>query len=189
MATFDTQAGTAPSRETSGKFRADDADVIFVSSDNVLFYIHRKNLETQAAGFPSAEFDTRGEIVPLTEDASTLELLFQFVYPRRHPDLEATPFDALVSLAEAAEKYEVFSAMNICKIRLRNFLPDHAAEVANFASRHGYRDLLGWAAPFLLDIPLDEIVKMLSLDTVVPWSAGAVQHTRRGPNYPMVPTA
>ncbi|KAF5380014.1 hypothetical protein D9615_006294 [Tricholomella constricta] len=110
---FDDLVGPAPSRETSEQFRAGDADVTFVSSDNILFYIHRKNLETHAAAFPSAEFDTRGEIVPLTEDASTLELLFQFVYPRRHPDLEATPFEALAPLAEAAEKYEVFSAMNI----------------------------------------------------------------------------
>ncbi|KAF8054865.1 hypothetical protein FPV67DRAFT_1459805 [Lyophyllum atratum] len=156
--------------------RAGDADVTFVSSDNILFYIHRKNLETHAAAFPPAEFDTRGEIVPLTEDSRTLELLFQYIYPQRHPDLESTPFETLAPLAEAAEKYEVFAAMNICKIRMkiqtgysRSVLPECAVEVFNYASKHEYPDILGAAAPFLLDVPLDEIVTTLSLNLVVPW--------------------
>jgi hypothetical protein len=41
------------------------------------------------------------------------------MYPERHPDLESADFEMLEPLAEAAEKYEVFSAMNICKIRIR----------------------------------------------------------------------
>ena len=98
---------------------AADSDITFVSSDNTLFHIHRKNLEAHAVGFPPAEIDTCGEMVRLTEDSVTLELLFAFMYPRRHPDLECTPFELLAPLAEAAEKYEVFSAMNICKIRMR----------------------------------------------------------------------
>jgi hypothetical protein len=49
----------------------------------------------------------------------TLELLFQFCYPDHRPDVEALEFDALALLAEAAEKYQVFPAMNICKICMR----------------------------------------------------------------------
>ena len=115
---------------------AADSDIIFESSDNILFHVHRKNLETHAAGFPPAEIDTCGETVQLTEDGATLELLFAFMYPRRHPDLESTPFVPLASLAEAAEKYEVFSAMNMCKIRMR-FGVFHLrllAPFSNFAS-------------------------------------------------------
>ncbi|KAG6916791.1 hypothetical protein DXG01_005314 [Tephrocybe rancida] len=103
----------------SERFHALDADVVFKSSDNILLYIHRKNLESHAAAFPPSEFDTRGEIVFLTEDASTLENLFQYVYPERHPDIELMPFESLYKLAEAAEKYEIFSLMCICKARLK----------------------------------------------------------------------
>ena len=49
----------------------------------------------------------------------TLELLFQFCYPDRRPDVDKLEFDALSLLAEAAEKYQVIPAMNICKIIMR----------------------------------------------------------------------
>ncbi|GLB39475.1 putative chitin synthase III catalytic subunit [Lyophyllum shimeji] len=148
---------------------AADADVTFVSSDDVLFHVHKRNLEIAAAGFPPAGFDASGEIVPLTESAATLELLFQYVYPRRHPYLEDTPFEVLSPLAEAAEKYQVFAAMNICRIRMSNTLPNYVAEVFNYAYRHGYVDVVRTAVPFLLDVPLDEVVKKLSAHLIVPW--------------------
>ncbi|KAG6872283.1 hypothetical protein C0995_011226 [Termitomyces sp. Mi166 len=107
-----------PQSKTSKKFHASDADVVFQSSDNVLFHLHRKNLETQAAGFPPSEFSTDGEIVSLTEDAATLENLFEYVYPRRHPEVELLSVDELLKLAEAAEKYEVFNVMNMCRTRI-----------------------------------------------------------------------
>ena len=49
----------------------------------------------------------------------TLELLFRFCYPDYRPDMEALEFGALALLAEAAEKYQVFSAMGICRICMR----------------------------------------------------------------------
>lgn len=58
-------------------------------------------------------FDTNDEVVHLTENAETIELLFQFIYPRCHPDLADTAIVVLEPFAEAAEKYEVFPAMNI----------------------------------------------------------------------------
>ncbi|KAG5651576.1 hypothetical protein H0H81_008159 [Sphagnurus paluster] len=87
--------------------------------DDVLFHIHRRNLETNTAAFPPAEFETKGEIVELEENAATLELLFQFIYPQHHPHLDTTPFEVLAPLAEAAEKYEVYAAMNICRVRMK----------------------------------------------------------------------
>jgi len=59
------------------------------------------------------------EVVQLTENSATLELLFQFCYPERHPDLNGLAFDTLAELAEAAEKYKVFSAISLCKIGMR----------------------------------------------------------------------
>ncbi|KAG5637535.1 hypothetical protein H0H81_004231 [Sphagnurus paluster] len=96
-----------------------DADVKFLSADLVLFHIHRRNLEFHSGAFPPAEISTQGEIVPLTENAATLELLFQFVYAQRYPRLNDIPFGELSLLAEAAEKYEVYAAINICSVRMQ----------------------------------------------------------------------
>ena len=98
---------------------APDFDVTFQSSDGILFQIHKINLEVNTGGFVPPEFETHNEIAHLTETANTLELLFQFCYPDHRPDVEALDFDALALLAEAAEKYQVFSAMDICKIYMR----------------------------------------------------------------------
>ena len=49
----------------------------------------------------------------------TLELLFQFCYPNHHPNVEELEFDALALLAEAAEKYQVIPAMNVCKLIMK----------------------------------------------------------------------
>jgi hypothetical protein len=102
-----------------GPVNSQDADVIFQSCDGILFGIHRPNLQTNTEGFPPPEIATGDEVVPLSESAATLELLFQFIYPRRHPGLDEIVFADLAALAEAAEKYQVFSAMNICRIRMR----------------------------------------------------------------------
>ncbi|KAG6916800.1 hypothetical protein DXG01_005323 [Tephrocybe rancida] len=154
---------------TSENFRTADADVIFKSCDNVLFHIHRRNLEVQARGFPSAEIDTNGEVVPITEDSSTLELFFRYIYPQRHPNIDLLPFEDLFKLAEAAEKYEFFNLMIICNARLKQLLPERPAELFNYGYKHGYPDISNLAAPLLLDIPLDIIVVTLSPHLVVPW--------------------
>jgi len=84
-----------------------------------LFKIHRKHLESTTGAFPGAEFETRGEVTHLTETSKVLEILFQFVYPRIHPDLREIDFDTVSGVAEASEKYEVYAAMNICQLRMR----------------------------------------------------------------------
>ncbi|KAJ7684121.1 hypothetical protein DFH06DRAFT_1154795 [Mycena polygramma] len=150
-------------------FNSEDADVIFQSCDGILFGIHRPNLQTNTEGFPPPEISTRGEIVPLSESAATLELLFQFIYPRRHPGLDQIAFADLAALAEAAEKYQVFSAMNICRIRMRDVLPNHAPEILTYAAKHDYPFLVYEAAPYTFDVPLSEVVAMLPAHMILPW--------------------
>lgn len=99
-----------------------DADSMIVtirSADNVLFNIHHKNLEVNTGAFPGKEFDARGEVVHLTERADVLAILFEFIYPRRHPTLEDENFETVAAVAEAIEKYEVFSGMYTSIVRLR----------------------------------------------------------------------
>lgn len=99
--------------------RADDADVIMRSCDGVLFKVHRKNLEMYTEGFPGVDVPVHDEIVPLVETAATLELLFQYMYHQRQPDLSRLEPQQLAKLAEAAEKYQVYSAMEVCKLRMQ----------------------------------------------------------------------
>ncbi|KAF7354023.1 hypothetical protein MVEN_01089100 [Mycena venus] len=135
-------------------FHPQDADVTFQSCDGVLFGIHRPNLQTNTESFPPPEISTDGDI---------------FIYPRRHPALDGIAFADLAALAEAAEKYQVFSAMNICRIRMRDVLPDHAPEVLTYAAKHDYPFLVYEAAPHTFDVPLADVVAVLPAHLILPW--------------------
>ncbi|KAJ6567994.1 hypothetical protein DFH09DRAFT_1155594 [Mycena vulgaris] len=156
--------------QVSEKFNSPDADVTFKSSDGVLFHIHRKNLEVCTEGFPPNDISTQGEIVDLIETSATLELLFQFMYPQRHPALDTTPFEILEPLAEAAEKYQVFPAMNICHIRMRDMVQDHPVAVAAYAAKHDYPYLVSEVAPMMISMLLVDVIEMLPPYLVLPWA-------------------
>lgn len=95
-------------------------DVSFESADGKVFHLQRKYLEMNTGGFPPTEFDTQGsDPVQLTESSVVLEALFRFAYPVTQPDLEDVSFEVIAAVAEAAEKYIVFSAMNFCRLRMR----------------------------------------------------------------------
>ena len=99
---------------------ATDSDLIFLSNDNVLFKVHRRNLEVLAEGLAAAALETRDrEEVLLVEPAAVLELLFQYLYPQRHPNLKSVEFEVLNGLAEAVEKYKVYPALEICKTSMQ----------------------------------------------------------------------
>ncbi|GLB44795.1 hypothetical protein LshimejAT787_1801320 [Lyophyllum shimeji] len=148
---------------TSELFNAADADIVFRSSDNVVFRIHARNLAVTSGGFPPAGFSSADEIVDLTEEASTLELMFQFVYPRPQSSLEVLGFNELSKLAEAVEKYQIYPAMQLCNIFMTNALPENALGVLEYSMRHGYPSLSNRAAPF---VTLERI--SASLNTVSP---------------------
>ncbi|KAG6816024.1 hypothetical protein H0H87_009321, partial [Tephrocybe sp. NHM501043] len=153
----------------SEKFNAADAEVVFKSSDNVLFHIHRSNLMACTEGFSPPETSTFNEIVTLTEPTATLELLFAFIYPQPLPDLGGLDFDILAALAEAAEKYRVFAAMNLCTIHMGNHLKDHPEEILIHGLKHGIRKLVARTAPLLLDSPLEYLLPHLPDRFLIPW--------------------
>jgi len=53
-------------------------------------------------------------------------------------------------LAEAAEKYCVYSAMEICKMHMQAAIPKMPLTVMGYAVRHGYKSLCDEAAPYTL---------------------------------------
>lgn len=99
---------------------APDADITFESCDHVLFKVHKKNLESTSEGFslPSEMIATH-ELVPLTERAEVLDLLFRYMYPQRPPDLTSIPFASFADLAEAAEKYQLYVAIEFCRMLMK----------------------------------------------------------------------
>jgi hypothetical protein len=100
---------------------ASDSDLTIKSSDGILFKVHRQNLALHCEAFPGDEIATLddSEVVELTESSETLELLFQYMYRQRQPDLWKSTIQQLCLVAEAAEKYQLFSAMEICKLSMR----------------------------------------------------------------------
>ena len=99
---------------------AADSDLTFLSDDNVLFKVHRKNIEIFSEGLAAAAKVPKDvEFVQLVEPAAILELLFQYLYPQRHPNLKSVEFEVLNGLAEAVEKYKVYPALESCKTSMQ----------------------------------------------------------------------
>jgi len=154
----------------SSQFNAGDADITFKSADGVLYFIHRKNLDCSAAGFPPAEFkSSKDDVVPMTEWSHILDLLFTFMYPMPTPDVKSLPFEILADLAEATEKYQVFSARTLCCIYMSAAVNEHPIEVLRYAASHNYMELLDTAAALAIGQPLGSVVAGIPLNAVIPW--------------------
>ncbi|KAF7973117.1 hypothetical protein HWV62_16238 [Athelia sp. TMB] len=128
---------------------ANDADITFASCDKVLFKIHSSNMKAHSEGFSPPDgtsISTSDEIVPLTEHAATLDLLFQFMYPKKQPDLRKLDTESLLELAEAAEKYQVFAAMETCSRQMEISYKTHPVQALLYASQHGYPEVANAAA-------------------------------------------
>jgi hypothetical protein len=67
---------------------------------------------------PASTIITPDEIVSLTESSAVLDILLQYMYPGPKPDLGVIKFAILAGVAEAAQKYEVWSAMEVTKVRM-----------------------------------------------------------------------
>jgi hypothetical protein len=92
-------------------------DVILVSSDGVHFGSHTQNISTFAGTFPC---DTEGSnVISLPESSDVVSLLLQYMHQQRQPDSSKFEFAILSRLADAVEKYNVFSAIEVCNIHMR----------------------------------------------------------------------
>jgi len=59
--------------------------------------------------------------------------------------------------------------MNVCSIRMKNYLPKHADVVIAYAVKHNYPEIIGEAALLLLDKPLRETIAILPANLIIPW--------------------
>jgi hypothetical protein len=97
---------------------ADSSKVVFRTSDGEFFSISRRDAEAHAGALLPGSWSPRS-MVDLSETSTILRMLFEFIGARKHPKLLNEKFEFLAEVAKVAEKYKVFSAMNICAERMR----------------------------------------------------------------------
>ncbi|THU79279.1 hypothetical protein K435DRAFT_698180 [Dendrothele bispora CBS 962.96] len=93
------------------------------------------------------------EIVHLSESSTVLDLMFQYMYLQPQPDLRKVDFDIVKDLAEAVEKYWVYSAMGALHVRMIEHIPSQPVEVLLYAIRHNYPELINESAEATLEFP------------------------------------
>lgn len=92
-----------------------EVDVILRSSDGYLIGAHQSNLDQYSDGFPDSNTQMDAtQPVDLVEDADTLKILMRFMHKQRYPKVSWLETTQIFSLAEAAEKYLVYSAISAC---------------------------------------------------------------------------
>ncbi|KIM42577.1 hypothetical protein M413DRAFT_10123 [Hebeloma cylindrosporum] len=152
-----------PPQERTGLsplFNDATADITFKSSDNILFKIHSKHLQTASAvlSLGSVSMDL-AETVPLSEKSDVLEVLFQFIHPPqeggnyRQPCVTEMEPNLFFRVAEAAEKYAVFAAMNVCLTWMHQVVEKYPFRVLNHSGKHDYTKLADEAAEASVSVP------------------------------------
>ncbi|EPT03041.1 hypothetical protein FOMPIDRAFT_112740 [Fomitopsis schrenkii] len=105
-------------------------------------------------------------IVEVTEDSKTVRALLDTCYPFQNPDLSS--LDAVDSLLDAAVKYDVAKALDLCKRELQGFVTSEPLRVYAIACRLNYETLAKAAADYTRsqEIFRDGLVYAKELDRV-----------------------
>ncbi|KAF9486096.1 hypothetical protein BDN70DRAFT_770033, partial [Pholiota conissans] len=95
---------------------------------------------------------TESEPIRLPEHSDILEILFQFIEPPsesrnfRRPNVVGLESTVFFGVAEAAEKYIVYGAINVCITSMWQIIDEYPLEVLNHCTKHGYPELGDLAA-------------------------------------------
>ncbi|KAF9477113.1 hypothetical protein BDN70DRAFT_838249 [Pholiota conissans] len=137
-------------------------DIVLRSSDGIELGAHMRNLEHYSEAFPqsgSVEVNSEAEAVTLDETGDVLELMLQFMHLTRQPELAKISFDLLSGLAEAVEKYMIYSAMSMCKLYMGYALKEHPLDVLMYSSKHNYDMMANECAPLTLKYKSETVVR------------------------------
>jgi len=135
-------------------------DLRISSVDGVLFGTHQSNLEHYSEGFPFAASTVVEDVVPFEQRADVLRLMLKYVHNTRQPDLSDIPFLVLSSLAEAVEKYLIYSAMEVCRIHMKLSCEDYPVQVFVYAAKHDYLELSNQAARLTMETPVATFLRL-----------------------------
>ncbi|THU83051.1 hypothetical protein K435DRAFT_844188 [Dendrothele bispora CBS 962.96] len=109
------------------------------------------------------------EIVHLSESSAVLDLMFQYMYLQPQPDLRKVDFDVVKDLAEAVEKYCVYSATGALNLRMREHIPSQPVEVILYAIRHNHPELINESAEATLEISPYPMLQRVPPDVFSAW--------------------
>ncbi|KAJ2913669.1 hypothetical protein MD484_g6745, partial [Candolleomyces efflorescens] len=93
------------------------------------------------------------EVVDFDETSVTLTCLLRFMHKVQYPDLSELTWTELLSLADAAEKWRVLSAMAVCNAHIlsnRSLIEHHPFECLIYSLKYGYPKVGDLAAPYLI---------------------------------------
>ncbi|PFH48567.1 hypothetical protein AMATHDRAFT_149626, partial [Amanita thiersii Skay4041] len=149
-------------------------DVVLQSSDGKILGAHAGNLEMFSCGFPPASLTASSpsfaaDSVCLTETADVLEVLLGFMHNRPQQNLLGYPSNVITALAEAAEKYLVHPAMEVCRLHMFRLADIRPKEVFAYALKHGYSELLDKTAPMTLTWDTKTACKALGVNGFAIW--------------------
>ncbi|KAJ7053971.1 hypothetical protein C8F01DRAFT_1165521 [Mycena amicta] len=122
-----------------------EPDIILEASDGTRFGVSAGNLHKFSGAFPAQGFDKADalapEVVVLPETAHVVRLMVRFMHPRvSQPNI--WDIEEPWQLAEAVEKYEIFTAQQVVKARMRSLAAMHPVQIYIYATRNGHDDLL-----------------------------------------------
>ncbi|TFK62874.1 hypothetical protein BDN72DRAFT_964285 [Pluteus cervinus] len=128
--------------------------------------------DSSTSSTSSSTFKSSAEVVALSESAPVLELLLQYMYRQPPPDLSKVAFELLAGLAEAAEKYRVYYAIDGCRRAMRDSISvdGHAFQVLRWAVKHKHSDLIDEAAEAALSVPVQSLRSVLEPSLYLPWN-------------------
>ena len=92
-----------------------------MASDGQRVATHTRNLAEFTGSFPTDIRPAEGENeVPMPDlDGETLRIFLQYVHHYRQPNISSLLPEKLARLAEAVEKYEVYSATEVCRLQMQ----------------------------------------------------------------------
>ncbi|TFK70764.1 hypothetical protein BDN72DRAFT_818421 [Pluteus cervinus] len=147
-------------------------DVVIKTSDAKYFGTHLQNLESYGEGFPPASLGKRKRVnyMDIEEDSDVLSLMLDFMHKQPQPDLQQLQIKVLVRLAEAAEKYLIYSAISICRVMIGNRIPEAPLEILGYAIKHNYHNIANKAAPLSLESSWNDARRELGASGLILWA-------------------
>ncbi|KAH9832641.1 uncharacterized protein C8Q71DRAFT_777450 [Rhodofomes roseus] len=128
-ASVSSHSATRSSKPVPTLFNRPDADAILYSSDKTHFRVHRQILSVASPFFetmfslPQSTPSSVGNlpVVPMEEDARTVEDLLRICYPGRDPQLKtctASEWQHIGGMVRAAQKYDLAAAVEFMEATL-----------------------------------------------------------------------
>ncbi|TFK67469.1 hypothetical protein BDN72DRAFT_770636, partial [Pluteus cervinus] len=146
-------------------------DVVIKTRSGKLFGAHSVNLDLYSDGFPPASFADNSAVneVELPENDAVVLLMLKYMHKQRQPDLKKLEFKVFRGLAEAAEKYFIYAAMDVCRMQMQSFAKTHPLEVLGYAAKHDYPEICDLCAPATLGMSLKKIQGVLTPADTLRW--------------------